>query len=195
MPASAFTWQVDFHHETHIHPFIPDTPGSTGGSFMVPTTGHTAADVWYRIHLTVRDSGGLTHTTYRDVLPRTATITLATAPAGRQLDARRPAGHGAPHFTGVVGIVRDARRPSPQSRRQDLGVPVVVGRRARRPTAIATPCERTTYTATYRDTTPPPSAAPAASAARQGLVGVTGRSTRAAGRRRRTGPATGSTAR
>ncbi len=57
LPASAFTWQVDFHHDTHVHPFIAATSGSTSGSFVVPTTGHTESNVWYRIHLTVRDVG------------------------------------------------------------------------------------------------------------------------------------------
>ena len=51
---------VDFHHDTHIHPFMPDTTGITSGSFTIPTPGETATNVWYRIHLTVRDSGGLT---------------------------------------------------------------------------------------------------------------------------------------
>src|SRR6185369_17524770 len=27
LPASAFTWQVDFHHDTHTHPFIPAFSG------------------------------------------------------------------------------------------------------------------------------------------------------------------------
>ena len=31
LPASAFTWQVDFHHNSHIHPFIPPTTGSKTG--------------------------------------------------------------------------------------------------------------------------------------------------------------------
>ena len=46
-------------------PFLPATSGSTGGSFTIPTTGETATNVWYRIHLTVRDSGGLTATDVR----------------------------------------------------------------------------------------------------------------------------------
>ncbi len=45
LPASAFTWQVDFHHDTHSHPFIPATSGQTGGSFVIPTTGETSANV------------------------------------------------------------------------------------------------------------------------------------------------------
>src|SRR6185295_16634234 len=82
---AAFTWQVDFHHDTHTHPFIPPTSGATSGSFVIPTTGETSANVWYRIHLTVTDSGGLTHSVFRDILPRTVTVMLATNPAGLQL--------------------------------------------------------------------------------------------------------------
>ena len=33
LPASAFTWQVDFHHDTHIHPVVPPTTGSKMGTF------------------------------------------------------------------------------------------------------------------------------------------------------------------
>ena len=39
LPPSAFTWQVDFHHDTHVHPFIPATTGAKSGSFTIPTTG------------------------------------------------------------------------------------------------------------------------------------------------------------
>ncbi|MDX6694270.1 MAG: hypothetical protein QOF02_1873 [Blastocatellia bacterium] len=85
LPASAFTWRIDFHHDAHAHPFIPATSGATNGSFTIPTTGETSPNVWYRITLTVRDSGGATRTVFRDVTPRTSTITLATSPAGLRL--------------------------------------------------------------------------------------------------------------
>jgi glucose/arabinose dehydrogenase len=157
LAGSAFTWKVDFHHETHVHPFIPDTTGSTGGSFTVPTSGHTEADVWYRVYLTVTDSGGLSHTTYRDVLPRTATVTLDTAPSGRQLrlDAQPVT---APYtFTGVTGIVRSLSAPSPQGTYEfeswsDGGAQTH---------DVDTPSAATTYTATFRDTAPPPPPPPA----------------------------------
>ena len=68
-PASAFTWRVDFHHDAHAHPFLPSTSGLTNGTFVIPTTGETAANVWYRIFLTVSDSSGRTHTVQRDVFP------------------------------------------------------------------------------------------------------------------------------
>lgn len=115
LPLSAFTWRVDFHHLTHFHPFLPDTPGAAGGSFTIPTIGETSSEVWYRIHLTVKDSAGLTSTTFVDVKPRTARMTFKTEPAGLQiaLDGQPRA---APFTeTGVVGIVRSLSAPSPQS--------------------------------------------------------------------------------
>jgi glucose/arabinose dehydrogenase len=90
LPPSAFTWQVDFHHDTHKHPFMPPTSGSRSGSFVIPRVGETATNVWYRVYLTVQDTGGFTHTSYRDIKPRTAKITLTTKPAGLRvsLDGR-----------------------------------------------------------------------------------------------------------
>jgi glucose/arabinose dehydrogenase len=115
LPASAFTWEVEFHHHTHTHPFIGATSGVTGGSFVIPTTGETASNVFYRILLTVRDSGGLTHTTVRDVTPRTSTITLATSPAGLQLTLDgQPKPDGYTELN-VVGMQRTLGVVSPQT--------------------------------------------------------------------------------
>ena len=60
-------------------------PGRRSGSFTIPTTGETAANVWYRIYLTVRDSGGLTHTTQRDILPRKVAADAGHEPGGLQV--------------------------------------------------------------------------------------------------------------
>ncbi|HEX3131076.1 MAG TPA: PQQ-dependent sugar dehydrogenase [Thermoanaerobaculia bacterium] len=114
LPASAFTWRVDFHHLDHLHPFIPDTPGTAGGSFTIPTVGETSTDVWFRIHLTVKDSEGLTGTTFVDVRPRIVHMTFQTDPAGLQI-----ALDGEPRtapFTepGVAGIFRGLAAPTPQ---------------------------------------------------------------------------------
>lgn len=114
IPASAYTWQVDFHHDTHSHPFVQPVSGSTTGSFQTPTTGETAANVWYRITLTVRDSAGLTHASYRDVLPNTATVTLASNPSGAQLTLDGQPVVAPLSVTSVVGMVRAIGAVSPQ---------------------------------------------------------------------------------
>lgn len=72
LPPAAFTWQVDILHDTHAHPFMPATTGSTSGSFTVSEDHGDIANIWYRLYLTVQDSGDRLHTSIRDVRPRTA---------------------------------------------------------------------------------------------------------------------------
>jgi hypothetical protein len=115
LPASAFAWQVDFHHDTHAHPFIPLTSGAAGGSFVVPTTGETSANVWYRISLTVTDSQGQPTTTFRDVRPRTVTITLAAQHSGLQLTLDGQPFTAPISFPAVVGMRREIGAPTPQT--------------------------------------------------------------------------------
>ena len=151
LPASAFTWRVDFHHDTHVHPFIAPTTGARSGSFTIPTSGETSANVWYRIYLTVQDSDGLTQTTQRDILPRKSRLTLATNPAGPSAQARWPAGRDAV-------VLRQRRRDRPDDRGDDAAdggrarpTPSTPGRTAAPPShSISTPAANTTYTATYR---------------------------------------------
>jgi glucose/arabinose dehydrogenase len=58
LPASSLTWWVNFHHDTHFHPFVPPTSGVTGGTFVIPTGGETSPNVWYRVHLEATDTSG-----------------------------------------------------------------------------------------------------------------------------------------
>ncbi len=149
LPASAFTWQIDFHHDTHTHPFIAPTSGVRSGSFTLPTTGETSANVWYRIHLTVRDSNGLAHASYLDVAPRTVQLTLASNPTGLQLrlDGQPVT---APHvFTAVVGMVRSIAAATPQT---SGGTTYTFASWSDGGTAtrdITTPATNTTYTASF----------------------------------------------
>lgn len=111
---SAFTWQIDFHHDTHSHPFLPPTSGATGGSIAIPTTGETSANVFYRVILTVRDSAANTTTVTRDVLPRTATVSVESVPPGLEVLLDGQPGPTPRAFPGVAGVVRQIEAPSPQ---------------------------------------------------------------------------------
>jgi glucose/arabinose dehydrogenase len=152
-PASRFTWQIDFWHDDgnlHSHPVMAATSGSTGGSFTIPTSGETSVNVWYRITLTVADSGGLTSTVYVDIVPRVVTITLNASPAGLQLTV-----DGQPHaanysFQSVVGMLRSIGAPSPQT---IAGVSYWFSAwsdRGKATHTIATPATNTTYTVTFK---------------------------------------------
>ncbi len=82
LPASAFSWRVDFHHNTHRHDGPAIAVGTKSGSFYIPNRGETATDVWYRLILTVTDANGLTSKDSVDLDPILGTLTLATDPPG-----------------------------------------------------------------------------------------------------------------
>lgn len=148
LPASAFSWRVDFHHDTHTHPFLPATSGITGGTFVVPTTGETSANVWYRIYLTVTDSGGLSHTVQRDVFPQKVRLTLAASPAALQLRLDGQPVSSPTSFDSVVGMQRTIEAPAQTV--GGVGYAFTAwsdGGAASR--AILTPAVATTYTASF----------------------------------------------
>jgi glucose/arabinose dehydrogenase len=85
LPASAFTWNIDFLHESHVHPGVP-VAGVKSGSFTIPTTGHDfSGNTRYRIALTVTDSDGLTTTQTVTIFPQKVNLTFNTAPSGLTL--------------------------------------------------------------------------------------------------------------
>lgn len=84
LPADAFEWSVVFCRGTTTSEVL-STSGVRDGSFVIPDEGETATDVWYRIVLTVSDSDGLIGRDTTNIVPRTSTIHLGTAPAGLQL--------------------------------------------------------------------------------------------------------------
>ena len=153
LPGGAFTWEVVFHHDTHTHPFKAPATGSTGGSFTIPTSGETDPDVWYRIHLTVKDSRGLTDSTFRDVFPQKVNLTLRTEPAGLglELDDQPVA---TPHATpAVVGLTRRLGAPATQT---VDGVTYAFDGWSDGGAAehdVATPAADVTYTARYKVST------------------------------------------
>ena len=166
---AAFTWRVDFHHDSHFHPFVPATSGATSGSFIVPTLGETEASVWYRIHLTVTDSGGMSHAIFRDVSPRTSTMTLTTSPPGLQITLDGQPMASPVVVLGVVGIVRSLGVVSPQSPAGRTYQFVSWSDAGAATHSISTPATSTTYTASFLDVTTPtptPSRTPTPTATR-----------------------------
>ena len=85
LPASAFTWNIDFLHEGHIHPGTPIT-GVKSGSFVIPTSGHDfSGNTRYRVSLTVTDADGLSSARSVIVYPDKVNLSFGTVPAGLTL--------------------------------------------------------------------------------------------------------------
>jgi glucose/arabinose dehydrogenase/PKD repeat protein len=148
LPSSAFSWTVLFHHDAHTHPVLGPLSGVTSGSFVVPTSGHTEDNVFYRIYLTVTDSSGLQTYVTREVFPRKVTITLTTNVSGAQvlLDGQP---HQAPYtFVSVVGVQRSIEVPAQQSINGDEYYFATWSNGGRRNQTVSTPTVDMTYDAT-----------------------------------------------
>lgn len=158
LPASAFSWTIAFHHANHTHPFVGPINGVRNGGFTIPTLGETAADVWYRVSLTVTDSSGLSQTVHTDVTPRTANVTLNASVAGITLTFDSQS-RTLPYVTlSVAGIIRSIGAPSPQTVAGRVYDFVSWSDGGSQDHTISSPSGDTTYTATYRERiTQPPS--------------------------------------
>ena len=86
VPASRLSWKIVFHHDTHIHPVMDGTPGSSG-TLTIPTSGHSfRGDTSYEIVLTATDSNGISASRSVTIRPQKSTLTLATSPTGRTVN-------------------------------------------------------------------------------------------------------------
>jgi glucose/arabinose dehydrogenase len=114
-PSSGVSWRVVFHHAEHTHPFLGPVTGTTSGSFVVPTTGEQAADVFYEIILTATDARGARVSTSTNIFPRTAQLTFRTLPAGLNVTIDGQPVLTPVTITGVVGFQRQIGVPLPQT--------------------------------------------------------------------------------
>jgi len=85
LPASAFTWFIDFLHEGHVHPSLPQS-NITSSSFTIPTSGHDFnGNTRYRITLVVTDSDGLQNVKSVTVYPDKVNLSFDANPSGMTL--------------------------------------------------------------------------------------------------------------
>jgi glucose/arabinose dehydrogenase len=82
IPQSGLSWKVVFHHLSHIHPFIDNSPGGSG-SFVVPTAGHSFHETtWYELVLTAKDSDGIETQKSVNIYPDKVNLSVDTQPSG-----------------------------------------------------------------------------------------------------------------
>ena len=158
VPASRLTWWALLHHDTHTHPFQPETAGGSG-TVTIPVRGETSPNIWYRFHLRATDSQGATTEVTRDLLPQKSNFTLATQPAGLQLTLDGQPVTAPTTITGVVGIERDLGAPDQNFNGRKYRFASWSDGGAATHT-ISTPAANTTYTANFTDIGPVVNQAP-----------------------------------
>jgi hypothetical protein len=154
LPASAFTWRVDFHHDDHTHPHVPPTSGITSGTFTIADRGETSANVFYRVVLTVRDSAGLAHTSSVDVLPLTSIVRIESNVPNARLTLDGTPLTAPFTFTGVEGVIRTLGAVSPQTSGSTTYEFVSWSDGGAQTHEIATPIGDTTFTALFQPAAP-----------------------------------------
>lgn len=150
LPPSAFSWLVVFHHGGHTHPFLGPLTGTSSSRFTIPTTGETAANVWYRVHMTLTNSQGLGRTYTRDIFPKKATLTLKTQPAGLNviLDGKPTATPA--NIVGVRKMTRTLSAPQTQTKDGKTYRFASWSQGGSRTQTISFPTSNKTFTAVYR---------------------------------------------
>ncbi len=78
LPESAFEWSIVLHHNVHTHPEAGPFTGIRSLTYTIPRVLETDPDIFFRIHLTVTDSDGVSTEVVRDVMPRTVTMSVQT---------------------------------------------------------------------------------------------------------------------
>jgi PKD repeat protein len=114
LPPRAYSWKIVFHHADHVHPYLGPFDGSTGGSFTIGRDATNEYNTWYRIELTVADSGGLQTSTYTDVFPNLVNMTVQTDTPGTMFSIDGNLYMGYTHEE-VVGVDHGLSLSSPQT--------------------------------------------------------------------------------
>lgn len=173
LPASAYTWEIRLWHNDgnlHSHPAYGPVSGMASGSFVIPDQGETSPNVWYRVYLTVTNAQGLAARDSVDVLPITATVTLASDPAGLQLKLDGTPVTAPYTFTGVAGIKRTVEAVSPQSSGGVNWAFASWSDGGAVSHTLVTPASAATFTASYQMVADPPATYEAENAVVSGAV-------------------------
>ncbi len=82
IPPSGLSWNIDFHHATHVHPSSAIV-GQASGTFLIPTSGHDFnGQTSYEFRLTATDSTNVFASQSVTIHPDKSNIVLDTVPSG-----------------------------------------------------------------------------------------------------------------
>ncbi|CAN5661729.1 hypothetical protein BH11BAC1_BH11BAC1_16030 [soil metagenome] len=114
LPDSMLTWEVVFHHNTHVHPGPTIPAGVSSGSFQIPSSGEISANVFYRLYMYAHDGEGALDTDSVDIMPRTSTFIINTQPQGLMVTVGGQPVQAPDTVLSVEGMIRQIGAPFTQ---------------------------------------------------------------------------------
>lgn len=69
VPAARLTWQIDLHHDAHVHPLVPPTSGLAEWLYPTPEIEHGSGLAWIEVALRASDTAGRTGEASAHVFP------------------------------------------------------------------------------------------------------------------------------
>lgn len=154
LPPSAFSWNIIFHHQTHIHPFLGPVNGVNSGKFTIPDTGESSADSFYEIQMTVTDSGGLKKTVSKNIYPNKSKLKLDSLPiSGLKITVDGIPQTTPATITSVVGFKRTLDISLPHQTKDGKNYDFLSwSDEKEKAHVITTPSDDTEYTAKFLET-------------------------------------------
>ena len=102
-PEQPFLWQVDFHHNQHVHPLITNSP-VISDVLSISTDNHGGDwNIWYQFHLKMITETGQEVTVSQEVFPELVDLTIDSRPPSAQI------------------VINEARQISPHPYRAIVG--------------------------------------------------------------------------
>ncbi|MFI5041689.1 MAG: PQQ-dependent sugar dehydrogenase [Acidimicrobiales bacterium] len=151
LPDGALSWSVLVHTDSQTLPLLGPVSGNDV-TFTAPPPESlaSAATSYLEIRLTATDSLAATATATQSLLPHTVDVTLATAPAGLQVEANQTSFPAPRTLVSWEGYVLDVNAPHQVDASGNGQTFVSWSDAGAQSHAITTPALATTYTATFQ---------------------------------------------
>ena len=150
LSGASLSWTVLLHHNTHTHPFLSPTPGSSVRiTAPAPEDLAAATTSYLEIRLTATDAQGATATVAQRFNPRLVNITLATDPTGLSLGVNATTVKGPTTVTSWQGYVLHVTAATQSDSAGQPWMPLEWSDGGAPSHAIVTPASAATYSARF----------------------------------------------
>ena len=155
LPASALSWKVILHHDTHTHPYLTQ-PTTNSFSFTAPAPEDllAASNSYLELELTATDNSGLSHVVTQTLQPRKVNVTLASTPnANANFVVNNDPIEADAAFVSWQGYVLQVTAPVYTANNRWWRFVRWSDNNTSNPRSFTTPASATTYTAVYEEFT------------------------------------------